>query len=337
VYSIAQGPKLVVHHCTPNQAMQVLFLSSGAAEFNDAFVAAFGASALQGPPAPTDAVLFQQVGIAYAPPYLRHGAEALRLAQAHLVPKVLETNQVQGIIHSHSRWSDGIDTIKNMALAAKGRGFSYLVMSDHSRSAGYANGLSIERVAAQHAEIDALNLELAPFKVFKSIESDILIDGSLDYPPDILHTFDLVIASVHSVLKMPEEKAMLRLMNAIKNPFTSILGHPTGRLLLSRAGYPIHHKTIIDTCVAHNVVIELNAHPRRLDIDWRWLPYALEAGATISINPDAHAISGFDDIKYGVLAAQKGGLEAKNNLSSYTPEAFSAFVALQKLKRPSLG
>ena len=224
-----------------------------------------------------------------------------------------------------------------MAKAAQAQGFEYLVISDHSRSAGYANGLSIERIAAQHIEIDALNAALSPFKIFKSIESDILIDGSLDYPADVLASFDVVIASIHSVLKMPEEKAMARLLKAIENPYTSILGHMTGRLLLSRAGYPIIHQKIIDACVANQVAIELNAHPRRLDMDWQWIPYALERGALISINPDAHAVEGFADIRYGVLAAQKGMLTATHNLSSYTRDEFEGFVATQRQKRPAAG
>ena len=177
------------------------------------------------------------------------------------------------------------------------RGFEYLVISDHSQSAFYANGLKEDRIIAQHKQIDELNARLNPFKIFKSIESDILYDGKLDYPDHILKTFDLVIASVHSILKMNEEKAMSRLITAIENPYTTILGHMTGRLLLSRNGYPVDHKKIIDACVANNVVIELNAHPRRLDIDWKWIDLAIEKGALLSINPDAHALDGFDDTK----------------------------------------
>lgn len=168
---------------------------------------------------------------------------------------------IKGIIHSHSTWSDGIHTIEQMAKAAKEAGYEYLVISDHSKSAFYANGLEIERIAGQHKEIDALNKKLAPFVIFKSIESDILNDGSLDYPDEILESFDIVIASIHSNLKMTEEKAMMRLLNAINNPYTSILGHPTGRLLLSRKGYPVNHAAIIEACADNNVVIELNAHP----------------------------------------------------------------------------
>src|SRR5436305_6138869 len=163
-----------------------------------------------------------------------------------------------------------------MANAAIKMGLQYLVLSDHSKSAFYANGLSEERLKAQHDEINELNEKLKPFKIFKSIESDILNDGNLDYSNEVLNSFDIVIASVHSNLKMNEDKAMMRIIKAIENPYTSILGHPTGRLLLSRNGYPVDHKKIIDACAANNVVIELNAHPKRLDIDWRWIDYCLE-------------------------------------------------------------
>ena len=217
-----------------------------------------------------------------------------------------------------------------MAAACIEKGYEYLVISDHSKSAFYANGLKEDRIREQHAQIDELNRNLAPFSIFKSIECDILNDGALDYSDDILGTFDLVIASVHSNLKMPEEKAMTRLLRAIENPYTTILGHMTGRLLLSRPGYPVDHKRIIDACVQHQVVIELNAHPRRLDMDWRWIGYALDQGVLISIDPDAHSINGYKDIRYGVLAAQKAGVTAADNLSSFSLEAFRAFLADRK-------
>jgi DNA polymerase (family 10) len=214
------------------------------------------------------------------------------------------------------------------------RGFEYLVISDHSKSAFYANGLSEERIKGQHKYIDELNSKLKPFKIFKSIESDILNDGNLDYADKILATFDLVIASVHSNLKMTEEKAMIRLLKAIENPYTTILGHMTGRLLLSRNGFPVDHKKIIDACAANHVAIELNAHPRRLDMDWKYIDYAIEKNVLISINPDAHALEGFDDVKYGVMAAQKGGLTKENNLSSFSLKQFEEWLAKnRKMKR----
>jgi DNA polymerase (family X) len=243
---------------------------------------------------------------------------------------ILQPTEIKGLIHCHSNWSDGNNTIEEMALAAKEKGLEYLAISDHSKTAVYAQGLNEEKIKAQHQYIDELNVKLAPFKIFKSIESDILGDGSLDYSNNILSTFDLVIASIHSNLKMSEEKAMARLLTAIENPYTTILGHMTGRLLISRLGYPLDFKKIIEACAANDVVIELNANPSRLDIDWREINYALEKNVLISVNPDSHSISGIDDIKYGVYAAQKAMLTKERNLSSFSLGEFEAFVEERK-------
>lgn len=282
---------------------------------------------------PSDAAIFESKNIPFIPIYQRENASIIQQAIQKKIKPVIQVSDIKAIIHSHSNWSDGAETLETMAKAAIEKGYEYLVISDHSQSAFYANGLRDERIVAQHHQIDELNKNLAPFRIFKSIESDILNDGSLDYSGDVLSSFDLVIASIHSNLKMTEEKAMMRLMNAIENPFTSILGHMTGRLLLSRNGYPVDHRKIIDACVANNVVIELNAHPRRLDIDWRWIQEATEKGVLISINPDAHSIEGFEDCKYGVLVAQKAGLTKYQNLSSYSLAEFEEFLGEQHEKR----
>ena len=207
------------------------------------------------------------------------------------------------------------------------------MISDLSKAAYYANGLSEQRIKEQHQYIDALNKRFAPFRIFKSIECDILGDGSLDYDNKTLASFDLVITSIHSNLDMDEEKAMLRLMGAITNPYTTILGHMTGRLLLRRKGYPVDHKAIIDACAANNVVIEINASPSRLDIDWRWIDYAMEKGLLLSINPDARALEEFGYIKYGTLVAQKGALPAARNLSSYSLQEFENYLAETRMKK----
>jgi len=277
--------------------------------------------------------LFAAAKIPFIPPFTREEPNIIDKANIKGLTTVIVPSDIKGIIHSHSKWSDGSNTLFEMASAAKAKGLEYIVISDHSKSAFYASGLQEDRIIAQHKEINQLNAQLFPFKIFKSIESDILNDGSLDYAAPVLQTFDLVIASVHSNLKMQEEKAMQRLIAAIENPYTNILGHLTGRLLLSRKGYPVDHQKIIDACSANNVVIELNAHPRRLDIDWRMIGKALDKGVLISINPDAHAIEGFEDCKYGVLVAQKAGVTKDNNLSSYTLDAFEKWVATQQLKR----
>lgn len=282
---------------------------------------------------PSEQAIFDQVQIPFIPAAQREDPKIIHQAKTKGLSQTIQASDIKGIIHSHSTWSDGLHTIEQMALAAKAQGLEYLVISDHSKSAFYANGLQEDRIRAQHKEIDLLNKKLAPFVIFKSIESDILNDGSLDYPDEILELFDLVIASVHSNLKMTEEKAMMRLMNAIENPYTSILGHATGRLLLSRKGYPINHEVIIAACAEHNVVIELNAHPRRLDMDWRYIHQAMEQDVLISINPDAHAIDGFEDCAYGVLVAQKAGLTSAQNLSSFSLSEMMEFISYQQAKR----
>ena len=267
------------------------------------------------------------------PAYMREEPQSISLVSKQGLPAVIQTSDIKGIIHCHSNWSDGSHSVEEMAEAARSRGLEYMVLSDHSQTAFYAQGLTPERVSAQHQLIDALNERYTDFRIFKSIESDILNDGHLDYTPEILSTFDLVIASIHSNLKMNEDKAMMRLMKAIENPYTSILGHLTGRLLLSRKGYPVDHDKIIDACAANQVVIELNAHPSRLDIDWRYIKKALDKQVLISINPDAHITDGFDDIRYGVTVAQKAGVCAHENLSSFNLTDITAFVAEQKRKR----
>ncbi len=278
--------------------------------------------------------IFSRHNICPIPPAERETAGIIKLAKNNQLASSIEPEDIKGIIHAHSNWSDGANTLEQMAISALENGYEYLLITDHSKSAFYAKGLYEDRIEAQHMQVDEINKKTNPFKIFKGIESDILNDGSLDYAPAILKTFDLVIASIHSNLKMTEEKAMGRLIKAIENPYTSILGHMTGRLLLSRAGYPVDHQKIIDACAANNVVIELNAHPRRLDMDWRWIHKAMEKNVLISINPDAHQCAGYGDCKYGVLVAQKAGLPKNKNLSSFNLLAFEAFVKEQKAKRP---
>lgn len=274
--------------------------------------------------------IFTSAEFNFIPPYLRESKNILLKGREKSFEDIVQTSDIKGLIHSHSNWSDGSYTIEEMATELINLGFEYLVISDHSKSAGYANGLTEQRIREQHRYIDELNKKFAPFKIFKSIECDILGDGSLDYENKILSTFDLVITSIHSNLDMDEEKAMKRLIGAITNPYTTILGHMTGRLLLKRRGYPVDHKTIIDACADHHVVIEINASPSRLDMDWRWIDYAMEKNLTLSINPDAHATEEFHNVKYGVLVAQKGALPKSKNLSSYSLKEFEEFLKTTK-------
>lgn len=330
LYKLKNGLKLRLYSGTQN-ITERQFLTTGSQEFTDAFSKVF--PSFKNIAGENDEAVFTDAKIPFIPPCLRESAEIIEKAKKNRLPKLIQPEDICSIIHSHSNWSDGVNTIEEMAKECIKRGYEYLVISDHSQTAFYANGLKEDRIKEQHRYIDELNAKLQPFKIFKSIESDILNDGSLDYPERILKIFDLVIASVHSNLKMTEEKAMKRLMTAIENPYTTILGHMTGRLLLSRNGYPVDHKKIIDACAANNVVIEINAHPRRLDIDWKWIDYAIEKGVLLSIDPDAHALDGFDDIKYGVMAAQKGGLTKENNLSSFGLKRFEDFLDKSKKRQ----
>jgi DNA polymerase (family 10) len=276
-------------------------------------------------------VIYKNAGLQFMPPELREGAAYIDEAAENALPVLITLQDLKGTLHNHSTWSDGVNTLEEMALYCRDElKLEYLGICDHSKSAFYAKGLSIERVLQQQEEIDHLNKKLNGFHIFKGIESDILYDGSLDYPDEILKRFDFIVASVHSVLKMDEEKATSRLITAIENPYTTILGHPTGRLLLSRKGYPVNYKKVIDACAANNVVMEINANPLRLDLDWRWHKYALNKGVWLSINPDAHRKEGFLDMRYGILAARKGGLYKQKCLNALNLRETSHFFEKRK-------
>ncbi|MDG1296267.1 MAG: PHP domain-containing protein [Saprospiraceae bacterium] len=269
---------------------------------------------------------FKSKGIGFVPAPARHLDHVWTYSAKGDIYPLIQKTDLLGLVHNHSTYSDGMNTMEEMVLAAKASSFEYMLMTDHSKSAFYANGLKEDRLFEQWAEIDAINAKHPDFKLLKGIECDILNDGSLDYEDEILKQFDAVIISVHANLRMDEEKATNRILKAIENPYSNILGHPTGRLLLSRKGYPIDHKKIIDACAANRVQIELNANPWRLDLDPAWIPYAMEKGVKISINPDAHSVKGIDDVKYGVLAAQSGGLTKEACLNTRGLEDFLSLL-----------
>ncbi len=308
-----------IHLCTPDAFGNTLFRTTATEDFLEAF-------GVDLPQADSEADLFAKAALPVIDPVLRESAWAVEQAREDALPILLTEEDIKGVVHSHSTYSDGINTLREMAEYSRDHGYEYLVMTDHSKSAFYANGLQPERVRQQMEEIDVLNQEMAPFRIFKGIESDILSDGSLDYEDDTLSRFEVIIASVHSNLRMDKEKATERLLKAIAHPRTTMLGHPTGRLLLSREGYPIDHQKVIDACADHKVAIELNANPYRLDLDWTWIPYALEKGVWISVNPDAHSTAGIHDIHYGVLAARKGGLSADTCLNAMGLSGFSDWL-----------
>tara|TARA_B110000037_G_scaffold48633_1_gene59726 strand:+ start:4628 stop:6259 length:1632 start_codon:yes stop_codon:yes gene_type:complete len=272
--------------------------------------------------------IFLEWDMAFVDPEYRESAMAIDQAKYGTLPDLITNEDMLGVVHNHSTYSDGLHTLKEMSDYTRDNGFQYLVMSDHSKAAFYADGLKEDQVEAQWAEIDQINASYDDgFRLYKGIEADILNDGSMDYGNDFLSQFEVVVASIHSQLNMDMEKANRRLIKAIENPHTHILGHMTGRLLLSRAGYPIDHELIIDACAANGMIIELNANPQRLDMDWTWIPSALEKGVIISINPDAHVRESIHYMQFGVHVARKAGLTKEQCLNSKNADDFARWVA----------
>nr|WP_281421311.1 helix-hairpin-helix domain-containing protein [Hymenobacter profundi] len=331
------GVKVEVHFVTKENFTNQLFLLTG----NEAHLTEALPSAMPGQPATLRQVvkkerfyqeeaIYEKVGLQYVVPELREGRGELTLAKEQKIPRLLEDTDLRGSLHNHSNHSDGAHTLRQMAEWLRDHQYQYLGICDHSQAAHYANGLSPERVRQQQQEIDQLNQELAPFRIFKGIECDILSDGALDYTPDVLSSFDFVVTSVHSNLRMDERKATERMLRAIENPYCTMLGHPTGRLLLRREGYPLDFKAIIDACAKHGVIIEINANPWRLDLDWRWVRYALDQGVRLSINPDAHHTDGYADMRYGVLMGRKGMLTPDMTFNALSVEEVAAYFAERK-------
>lgn len=269
-----------------------------------------------------EAAIFKKLDLPFIPPELREDMGELELTET---PRLVEQSDLIGLIHCHSTYSDGMATIEQMARAAQTRGYTYMVIADHSQTAAYAGGLVPAAVKKQHKEIDSLNAKLKGFRVVKCIESDIRADGSLDYEEDVLKTFELIIASVHSGLNMSEPEATKRVVKAIEDPYTAILGHLTGRLLLARDGYPLDMEKVVDACIRNRVAIEINANPHRLDMDWRHIKRARDKGAMFSIGPDAHSVEGIDDVQYGVGIARKGWLGPEHLVNCMTVERLLAW------------
>jgi len=249
--------------------------------------------------------IFKKLGLAYIPPEIRENMGEIQAAEKNKIPNLVKQEDIRGLFHAHTRYSDGANTVEEMAREAQSLGYEYLGLSDHSQSARYAGGMFPEAVKKQHAEIDAFNKSAKGFKIFKGVESDILPDGSLDYPGKILASFDFIIASVHGSFQLTKEAMTRRIVRAIQNKHTTMIGHLTGRLLLAREGYALDVSEVIKAAAGEGVVIEMNANPHRLDLDWRYGPEARKAGLKISINPDAHRVDGFLDTRYGVGIARK--------------------------------
>lgn len=273
---------------------------------------------------------YQTIGFHNIVPEAREGFTELSWTTDKPTPSLITNNDLKGVLHNHSTYSDGKNTILEMAQACMERGYEYFGISDHSVTASYAGGLDEDRVIQQQREVDEINKQWDNFTVFKGIESDILTDGQLDYSTEVLKSFDFIVSSIHSNLKMDIDTATQRLINAIENPYTTFLGHMTGRLLLKRDGYPLDFKRVIDACADNKVIIEINANPRRLDIDWRWIYYALEKEVLISINPDAHQIDGIDDMQYGVHMARKAGVPTEMIFNSWHKEKVADYFMNKK-------
>jgi DNA polymerase (family 10) len=261
--------------------------------------------------------IYAALDLQYIEPELREGRDEIERAAVRILPTLVRDKDLRGILHSHTTASDGTETLEGMAEATRKRGFEYFGVGDHSQSAHYAGGLSLEEIAEQHREADRLNRSYGgEFRILRGIEADILADGSLDYPDDVLAEFDFVVASVHSRFKMPKKEQTERILKAVKNPYTTILGHMTGRQLQRRPGYEVDVDKILKACAKCGVAVEINAHPWRLDLDWRWHQKALDYGCIFSINPDAHSIRELDHMHWGVEMARKGGVPPNRVLNA---------------------
>ncbi|MGZ3616036.1 MAG: DNA polymerase/3'-5' exonuclease PolX [Ktedonobacteraceae bacterium] len=275
--------------------------------------------------------IYAALGMAYIEPELREDMGEIEAAVNGTLPALVQQSDLKGVLHVHSTWSDGQNTIREMAEACIARGLTYLGLTDHSKTAAYAGGLNEEGLRRQHEEIDQLNKEFAGrLRILKGIECDILRDGSMDFADDILATLDFVVASIHSLFNLSPEEQTQRMLRAISNPYVDIIGHPTGRILLGREGYELDIEAVIDAAAEHGVCIEINAHPSRLDLDWRYLHRARDKGIKIPIDPDAHIISGLDDMRFGVGIARKGWLRASDVLNTMTTDALLDYFSSRR-------
>jgi DNA polymerase (family 10) len=270
--------------------------------------------------------IYRALGLPFIEPELREGRGEIERALEGKLTKLVADSDLRGILHCHTDASDGTETLEIMGKATRERGFEYFGVADHSKSAHYAGGVSVEQIEEQHREADRLNKKFGKdFRILKGIESDILADGSLDYPDDVLVSFDFVVASIHGRFKMDRKAQTDRLLRAIANPFTTIIGHMTGRQLHRRPGYDIDIEKVLRACAKHDVVVEINAHPWRLDLDWRWHQAALDFGCMMSINPDAHSIRELDHMHWGVEMARKGGVPPDRVLNAMSLAEISRY------------
>jgi DNA polymerase (family 10) len=287
-------------------------------------------------PTPNERAVYGPLGLPVIPPELREGTDEIARARKGVLPDLISMKDLKGVLHLHTTFSDGANTLEQMAEAAHERGYAYLGVADHSQSARYAGGLSLREIEEQHAIADQLNRRRGGrFRIFKGIESDILADGSLDYAPEVLERFDFVVASIHSRFRLGREEQTKRAIAAVSNPYTTILGHPTGRQLLRRPGYEVDVEAVLKACARHGVAVEINGNPYRLDLDWRWHRKAVQIGCLLSINPDAHSTKELDLVKWGVAVAGKGGVSPQDVLNAKSVEQFDAYLQARRRRRSS--
>jgi DNA polymerase (family 10) len=282
-------------------------------------------------PCTTEADIYAALGMDYIEPELREDMGEIDAAVQHTLPTLVQLADLRGVLHAHSTWSDGQNTIREMAEACIARGYAYLGITDHSKVAAYAGGLNEDALKRQAEEIDGLNAEFAGrFHILKGTECDILRNGTLDFSDDALASLDFVVASIHSNFNLTREEQTQRMLRAIENPYVDIVGHPTGRILLGRPGYDLDIEAVIDAAARHRVSIEINAHPSRLDLDWHWLRKARGKGIKIPIDPDAHVLAGIDDMRYGVGIARKGWLRASDVLNTLEYETLRTYLHVKR-------
>ena len=342
--TIEQGDQLVVHVTSPDRYGIALLLATGSDAHVDALRAlarrkGFGLDrdglSRNGRVVArrTEEEIYAALGLPYIAPELRETGKEVQLALKGKLPELVTGDDLRGVLHAHTTESDGSDSLEDMAEATRERGYAYLGLTEHSQSAHYAGGLTEKEVAKQQKAIDRLNKRYGnDFHVFKGIESDILADGSLDYPDAVLASFDLVIASIHSKFRLGRKEQTERIIKAVENPHTTILGHVTGRQLMKRPGYEVDMERVLRACAKHGVAVEINAHPWRLDVDWRWCERGLELGCLFSINPDAHSTEEIDNIQWGVLMARKGAVPKARVLNALGLAKFREH--LRSRKRP---
>jgi len=279
-----------------------------------------------------ESAIYEALGLQYIEPELREGLDEIERAAAHKIPPLIRAADLLGVLHAHSTASDGVDTLETLARASLAHGYRYMGITDHSKTAHYAGGLTVEDIERQQAEIDRLNAAFGErFRIFKGIESDILPDGSLDYPDNVLRHFDFIIGSIHGQFRLDRQAQTERLVRAASNPFTTVIGHMTGRQLLRRPGYDLDIERVLATCAEHGVAVEVNGNPWRLDFDWRWLRRGLELGCKFSINPDAHSTSEIaSSTRWGLAIARKSGMPADRVINTLDRDSFARWLGARK-------